>query len=85
MDALLYVLENTHVHVHIQGIILHYASEMVNSHFVDNSLFSLGADEEVIANARDSLSIFFHDFWDSFLLEIHGSKCHHEIPWHLIW
>ena len=32
----------------------------MNNHFVDDSLLSLRADQEVIANARDCLSIFLH-------------------------
>ena len=33
---------------------------MLNNHFADDSLFSLRADQEVIANARDCLSIFLY-------------------------
>ena len=59
-NALGYLLENACVHSQIKGIILLDAFEMVNNHFVDGSLLYLRDDQDVIANAKDCLSIFFH-------------------------
>jgi len=74
MDALGYLLESSHIHGHMQGILLSNDSKIVNNHFVDDSLLSNNVEQCSINKDLACLQTFFYalgvavsyhkiDFW----------------------
>jgi hypothetical protein len=57
VDALGYLLEEAHLQGWIRGISLPRWEEMINNHFVDDSLLLVSADEESISTERNCLAV----------------------------
>lgn len=62
VDALGYSLESARIQERIQGISLLDESEMMNNHFVDDSLLSLPLDQNSMDATRSCLDIFCSAF-----------------------
>jgi hypothetical protein len=62
-NAIVYLLEATSLQSWLRGIYLPRAKEIINNHFVDDSLFTTFVDKNFVSTTKDCLAMFCKASW----------------------